>query len=135
MSRSVNVDRGITAAPPEMSADFAAISYLGFDEIGRAAVHLRRSSRYDESMERDLDQKRQQAHALLNMLPAEELNAVGNLLEVIVQPLARSLAMAPVEEEEITLQTAAALDRARASLDRGERISHEEVLREFELSR
>jgi hypothetical protein len=84
-------------------------------------------------MEPDLTQERRQAHALLDQLPADKLNAVRSLLEVMVEPLARSLALAPVEEEEITPEAAAALDRARASLARGEGIPHEEVLREFGL--
>jgi hypothetical protein len=58
---------------------------------------------------------------------------VRSLLEVMVEPLSRSLALAPVEDEEITPETAAALDRARASLRRGEGIPHEEILREFGL--
>jgi len=86
-------------------------------------------------MEANLDQERQQAHALLDMLPTEKLNAVRSLLEVMVEPLARSLALAPVEEEEITPGTAVALDSARASLARGEGIPHEEILREFGLNR
>jgi len=84
-------------------------------------------------VEPNLNQERQQAHALLDLLPAAKLNAVRSLLEVMVEPLARSLAMAPVEKEEIAPETAAALDRARASLARGERIPHEEILREFGL--
>jgi hypothetical protein len=84
-------------------------------------------------VEPNLNQEREQAHALLDLLPAAKLNAVRSLLEVMVEPLARSLAMAPVEEEEITPETAAALDRARASLARGERIPHDEILREFGL--
>ena len=84
-------------------------------------------------MEPDLNQERRQAHALLDMLPAGKLNAVRSLLEVMVEPLVRSLALAPVEEEEITPETAEALGRARASLARGEGIPHEEVLREFGL--
>jgi hypothetical protein len=86
-------------------------------------------------MEPDLNQERQQAHALLDMLPAKKLNAVRGLLEVMVEPLSRSLALAPVEDEEITPETAAALDRARASLARGEGISHQEILREFGLGK
>jgi hypothetical protein len=86
-------------------------------------------------MEPDLTHERQQAHALLDMLPAEKLNAVRSLLEVMVEPLSRSLALSPVEEEEITLETTAALDRARASLARGEGILHEEILREFGLTK
>lgn len=86
-------------------------------------------------MEPDLNQQRQQAHALLDLLPKEKLTAVRNLLEVMMEPLSRSLATAPVDEEEITPETAAALDRARASLARGEGIPHEEILREFGLTK
>jgi hypothetical protein len=84
-------------------------------------------------MDTDITWERRQAHALLDMLPQEKLTAVRSLLEVMVEPLARSLASAPVEEEEITPETAAALERARASLARGEGISHEDILREFGL--
>ena len=86
-------------------------------------------------MEPDVIQQRQQAHALLDMLPDEKLTAVRGLLEVMVEPLSRSLALAPVEDEEITPETAAALDSARVSLDRGEGIAHEEILREFGLTK
>jgi hypothetical protein len=83
----------------------------------------------------DVTQERQQAHALLDMLPEEKLTAVRSLLEVMVEPLSRSLASAPVEEEEITPDTAAAIDRARASVARGEGIPHEDILREFGLDK
>jgi len=82
-------------------------------------------------------QERDQAHALLDKLSDEKLNAVRNLLEVMVSsddaPLTNSLALAPVDEEEITAETAAALDRSRASLAQGAGTSHEEILREFGL--
>ena len=84
-------------------------------------------------MELDLARRRQQAHSLLDVLPEEKLSAVYNLLEVLVEPLSQSLAMAPVEDEELTPETMAALDCASASLERGEDVSHEEVLREFGL--
>ena len=84
-------------------------------------------------METDLDQERRQAHALIDALPAEKLTAVKSLLEVMVEPLARSLALAQVEEESLTPDAATALDRARASLARGEGIPHDEILREFGL--
>ena len=77
---------------------------------------------------------RQQAHELLDRLGPSQFDAVVKLLEVMVEPLSRSLALAPVEEEEITPETAAALDCARASLARGEGIPHDEILREFGLS-
>lgn len=78
---------------------------------------------------------KEHAHALLDMLPEEKLTAVVGLLEVMVEPLARSLALAPVEEEDITPETATALDHARASLAHGDGIPHEEILREFGLRR
>ena len=86
-------------------------------------------------MESNRTQEREQAHALLDKLSDEQLDAVRNLLEVMVEPLSRSLALAPVEDDEITPQTAAALDRARASLDRGEGIPHDDILREFGLKK
>ncbi len=70
---------------------------------------------------------------MLDALRAENLNAVRNLLEVMVEPLARSLALAEVEEEDLTSDTAAALDHAGASFARGEGIPHEEILRKFGL--
>ena len=81
---------------------------------------------------------RQQAHQLLDRLAPAQFIAVAQLLEVLAtgqEPLLHSLSQAPVEQEEITPDTAAALDRARASLARGEGISHEEILREFGLTK
>lgn len=81
---------------------------------------------------------REEAHQLLDRLPPAQFNAVAQLLEVLVAgpgSLLNSLAQAPIEEEEITPETAAALDRARASLARGESISQEEILRDFGLTR
>ena len=66
--------------------------------------------------------EREQAHFLLDALPEEKIAAVRSLLEVMVEPLSRSLASAAVEDEELTPETADALDRARASLARGEGI-------------
>ncbi len=53
----------------------------------------------------------------------------------MLDPLYRKLTNAPLEEEEITAETATALDRAHASLARGEGIPHEEILREFGLTK
>ncbi len=84
-------------------------------------------------MEPNLDQDRMEAHALIDALPAEKLSAVKSLLEVMVEPLARSLALAQVEEEELSPDTAAALERARGSLAGGEGVPHDDILREFGL--
>ena len=36
------------------------------------------------------------------MLPAEKLNAVRSLLEVMVDPVSRALANAPIDDEPVT---------------------------------
>jgi hypothetical protein len=87
----------------------------------------------DYSMAQDIGDEKKQAHELIERLPPTQLSAVVGLLEAMLDPAA--LANAPVEEEEISPETAAALDRARKSLDRGEGIPHEEILREFGLSK
>jgi hypothetical protein len=65
-------------------------------------------------------------HCLMRCQP-KKLHAVRSLLGVMVKPLARSLALAQVEEEDLTPDTAATLERARASLARGEGIPHDEI--------
>ena len=80
-----------------------------------------------------LQSEREQAHLLLDVLPDEKVAAVRGLLDVMVEPLSRSLATAPVEDEDLKPETVAALDRARSSLARGEGVPHEDVLREFGL--
>lgn len=72
---------------------------------------------------------KEHAHELIDRLPAVQLSAVVGLLEAMLDPF--SLSNAPLEEEKITPETAAAIDRGRASLARGEGIPHEEILREF----
>src|SRR6202020_2501696 len=72
------------------------------------------------NMEVNLQQERQQAHALIDLLSAEKLNAVRSLLEVMVEPLSRSLAQAPLDDQEIPPEGAVEPDEARASLARGE---------------
>jgi hypothetical protein len=71
------------------------------------------------------------AYELIDRIPPTRLFAVVGLLEAMLDPVSLAIANAPVEEEELTPETAAALDRARASLARGEGIPHEEILREF----
>lgn len=82
---------------------------------------------------------RQQAHQLLDQLGPARFTAVEQLLKVLatdegIESIEHSLAQASFEEEEITEETATALDRARASLARGEGIPHEQVLRDFGLT-
>lgn len=81
-------------------------------------------------MTHDIGNEKKQAHELIERLPPAQLSAVVGLLEAMLDPVA----IAPAEEE-ITPETAAAMDRARESLVRGEGIPHEENLREFGLNK
>jgi uncharacterized protein (UPF0254 family) len=87
-----------------------------------------------KNMETNVMDERLHTHALIDMLPPEKLSAVRSLLEVMLPEagisLAESLAQAAIEDEEITPEMAARLDRARASAERGESVPHEEILRE-----
>jgi len=88
-------------------------------------------------METNVTEQRLHAHELLDILPAEKVNEVLSLLEEMVpesgMSLAERLAQAAVEEEEITPEMAAKLDRTRASAEHGGVIPHEDILREFGL--
>ena len=78
--------------------------------------------------------EKQQAHELIERLAPTQISAVVHLLEVMTDPVARSLANAPVDDEPVTEEEAREIAAARASLDRGEGIPHEKVLAEFGLT-
>jgi hypothetical protein len=82
-------------------------------------------------MRTDLTQERQQAHALLDTLPAEKLTAVVHLLQAISDPVARSMANVPLEDEPISEEEMRAVEASREWLKHHEPISHEEVLAEL----
>ena len=84
-------------------------------------------------MDLNLVEQRRHAHLLIDALPEDKLSAVNSLLDVLVEPLSESLARAPEDDEELTPETIAILERANSAIGRGETISHEEVLREFGL--
>ena len=77
---------------------------------------------------------KQHAHQLIDQLDAGQLAAVVYLLEVMTDPVARSLANAPLDDEPVSEEEARQVAAARASFDRGEGIPHEQVLAEFGLS-
>jgi hypothetical protein len=72
-------------------------------------------------------------HQLLDQLDQGQLAAIAQLLEVMTDPVAHSLANAHFEDESTTPEEAAALDAAHAAIQRGEGTPHEEILREFGL--
>src|SRR5215469_14601603 len=82
----------------------------------------------------DVTQERQQANALLDLLPQEKLTAVVHLLQAISDPVARSIANAPIDDEPISEEERRAVEASREWLKDHEPISHEEVLAEFGLT-
>jgi hypothetical protein len=82
-------------------------------------------------MEPDLNQERQQAHVMLDLLAPEKLSAVVGLLEVMLDPVARAIANAPIDDEPITEEEARAIEEAREWLKHNKGIPHEQVLAEL----
>jgi hypothetical protein len=87
-------------------------------------------------MSKDLTHERQEAHALLDMLPPEKLSAVVGLLEAIIDPIARKLAAAPIDDEPETEEERRAVEHSKEWLRQrgGKGIPHEEVLQDFGLT-
>jgi hypothetical protein len=74
----------------------------------------------------DLQQERQQAHALLDLLPPAKLGAVRSLLEVMVED--------EEDGDELTEGDRAAIQAGLASLDKNGGVPMEEVLADFGLT-
>jgi len=74
------------------------------------------------------------AQQLLNQLAPDQVAAVAHIMEVMLDPLSRKLASAPVEDEDITEDEKRAVAEAREWLQHNKPIPHEEVLAEFGLT-
>jgi hypothetical protein len=76
-------------------------------------------------------QQKQQAHVMLDLLAPEKLSAVVSLLEVMLDPVDRAIANAPVDDEPVTGEEAKAIEEAREWLQHNKGIPHEQVLAEL----
>ena len=79
-------------------------------------------------------QERQQAHALLDQLPPEQLAAVLGLLETMLDPIDRKLALAPIDDEPETEEERSAVAGAIESLKQKGGVPMEVVLADFGLT-
>src|SRR3974377_1908296 len=77
---------------------------------------------------------KQQAHELIERLAPSQLSALLGLMETMLDPVARSIANAPVEDEPISEEEARAVEASKAWLKDHKPIPHEDVLAEFGLS-
>jgi hypothetical protein len=82
----------------------------------------------------DFFHERQQAHAYLDHLPPEQLSAVRGLLETMLDPVARAIANAPLDDEQISPEERRAAAEAHDWLKQNRPIPNEEVLAEFGLT-
>jgi hypothetical protein len=78
--------------------------------------------------------EKQHAHELIDRMAPGQVAAVVGLLEIMLDPLARTLASAPYDDEPVSAEEAREVEAAKASLARGECIPHEKVLAEFGLT-
>ena len=85
-------------------------------------------------MARGSTDEKQHAHELIDRMAPGQIAAVVSLLEIMLDPLARTLASAPYDDEPVSAEEAREVEAANASLARGEGVPHEEVLAEFGLT-
>jgi hypothetical protein len=84
--------------------------------------------------DRSDNNEKQQAHELIDRLPATQLSAVVGLLEAMLDPVSRAIANAPVDDEPVTAEEEKALDQAREWFKHNPGIPHEQVLAELGIS-
>jgi hypothetical protein len=82
-------------------------------------------------MSQDLPREKQMAHELIERLPPSQLVAVVGLLEAMLDPVARAIAQAPVDDEPLTAPEEKALAEAQEWLKDHKPIPHEQVLADF----
>jgi hypothetical protein len=82
----------------------------------------------------NVTEQRQHVHAYIDRLPGDQLSAVYGLLETMLSPLDRKLALAPLDDEPVTPEDIAAIHAGVASLEAGRGVPMEDVLADFGLT-
>jgi hypothetical protein len=75
--------------------------------------------------------EKQQAHDLIDRLAPSQVSAVVGLLQAMLDPVARAIANAPVDDEPVTPEEERAIARSCEWLKHNRGIPHEEVLAEL----
>jgi hypothetical protein len=88
-----------------------------------------------DSLEVSMATDRQHVDRLLDHLDTGQLAAVTHLLEVMVNPVARAIAGAAVDDEPLGGEEMQALQESREWLKHNKAISHEQVLEELGITR
>ena len=75
---------------------------------------------------------KQQAHALLDRVPPDQMTAAVRFLEfLLLDPVDRSLAIAPIEDEEISEEEEQAVARSKEWFKHNDGIPFEQVVAEL----
>ena len=77
---------------------------------------------------------KQEAYELIDRMAPGQVSAVVGLLKIMLDPLARTLANAPFEDEPISEEETRAVTASKAWLENNEPIPNEDVLAEFGLT-
>ena len=78
--------------------------------------------------------EKQLAHDLIERLAPSQISAVVHLLQVMSDPVSRSLSSAPIDDEPIGEEEMRSVEASREWLKGHAPIPHEEVLAEFGLT-
>ena len=85
-------------------------------------------------MDSYFDNGKQELHLLVDQLPTEQVAAAVQYMRYLrIDPVVLSLLNAPADDEPYTAEQRASDEEAVASIDRGDGVSHAEILREFGL--
>ncbi len=77
---------------------------------------------------------KQHAHELIDRMAPGQVSVAVSLFEIMLDPVARAIANAPIDDEPVSEEEARDIAEARAAAARGEVVSNEEVLAEFGLT-
>ena len=82
-------------------------------------------------MMQDSHNEKQQAHELIERLAPSQVSAVVGLLQAMLDPVARAIANAPIDDEPVTPEEERAIAESREWLNHNQGIPHEQVLAEL----
>ena len=101
----------------------------------RYATRLRRKRRIGKKLVvTNVTDEKQQLHTLVDLLAPVQVHALRGLIEVMLDPLSRKFAIAPIEDEEIGEEEESAVAESKEWLKHNKPIPHEEVLARFGLT-
>ena len=87
--------------------------------------------RKDLQMERNVEEDKRRAHELVEQLAPKQATAIVGLLESILDPVSRALANAPMDDEPVSAEEEAAIEKSREWSKNNRGIPHEQVLTEL----